>query len=939
MRFPIKRYKLIICGVFRKEIDALRKDIPPDVQLDEVWLEQGLHREPARLQTLIRQEIAAAEEADEPLDAILLGYGICSRGTLGISSRKYRLVVPRAHDCITLFLGSKERYMEEFSNAPGTYWFTPGFISGKLQPGMSEKYAGVYQQYEENFEEYRERYGEEELARFIIENQEQAWIKNYSRGAYVESGLPGGDKLREKACQFCGARDWKFDEVRGDLGLILDLISGNWDSERFLVLEPGETLVLGGIDEVIAARGEKTADSTAFRDDYERCWFYDSGFREIPSIEHAPSGGTDLVIGIDAGGTFTDAVAVSLKKHRVLASGKSPTTHHDLSIGVRNALLTLPETLRKTAGRLAISTTLATNAIVEEKGSRTGLILIGYDNDVAERVTIGSGDIRTIVPGKHDIYGIEIEKLDEKALIQAAEALIAKGMESLALSSYMATRNPEHEIRAFRILREHFAVPAVMGHELTDDIDSVRRAQTVLLNARLLPVITMLIDSIGKVVEELSMPAEVRLVTTEGMLMNASEAKEKPVRMILSGPAASVEGVRFLTGRESCVLADIGGTTTDIAVIEGGSARRTGRGSSVGKYTTSIHATDIRTLGLGGDSVIQWEHGQIQVGPRRAVPICVLASEHPAILSDLKRLKGFSGSDYGLVQPGTFYVMVRTPENHSGLTSREKMILDILQKGPVSEVELSRLLSYPYLSLLGTERLEELGIIRRSGLTPTDIMVLEGKVKKWKGRAAEIMLELFSERSGLSTGELVNRIWKEIHRLAAASVITEILSGGNEGRAFPGCDYCEGTFGNDDRIEVIYRLKNPLVGIGAPARFMLEGIESHLSCEVIIPQWGEVANAVGAAAGAGGMHIDLSIMPDGKGKFLLYSPEGMHVFRKLEEAKENALEIARESALEYARRMGYQKFGLSVRVHDRSAPSAFAGDIYIDTSVVAKMKY
>ncbi|MDP2982319.1 MAG: DUF1638 domain-containing protein [Candidatus Latescibacter sp.] len=909
------------------------------MQLEEVWLEQGLHREPARLQTLVRQEIAAAEEANEPLDAILLGYGICSRGTLGISSRKYPLVVPRAHDCITLFLGSKERYLEEFSNAPGTYWFTPGFISGKLQPGMSEKYAGVYQQYEEEYETYRERFGAEDLARFIIEHQEQAWIRNYSRGAYVESGLPGGNALREKALQFCEARNWKFEEVLGDLSLILDLVSGRWDSERFLVLEPGETLALGGIDEVIAAQGKREGETPVFRDDYEQCWFYDGEFRAIPSTEQAPSGGIDLVIGVDAGGTFTDAVAVSLSKHRVLASGKSPTTHHDLSIGIRNALLTLPETLRKTAGRLAISTTLATNAIVEEKGARTGLILIGYDEDVAGRVTVGSGDIKAAVTGKHDIYGLEIEPLDEESLVSLAGMMIEKGMEALALSSYMGTRNPGHEIRAFRILRERFAVPAAMGHELTDDIDSVRRAHTVLLNARLLPVITMLIDSIGAVVKELSMPAQVRLVTTEGMLMNASEAKEKPVRMILSGPAASVEGVRFLTGRESCVLADLGGTTTDIAVIEGGSAKSTGRGASVGRYTTSIHATDIRTLGLGGDSAVRWEHERVQVGPRRAVPMSVLASEHPHVLDTLARMQGFSGSDYALVQPGTFYVMVRTPDNPAGLTDRERKILGILENSPVSVIELARQLSYPYFSLLGTERLEELGIIRRSGLTPTDIMVAEGKVNKWNLRAAEIILELYTERSGLPRGELVRRIWSEIHRLAAASIITEILAGGVEDRSFPGCAYCGGTFGASDKIEVAYRLKTPLVGIGAPARLMLDGIESHLSAEVVIPQWGEVANAVGAASGAGGMHIDQHIIPDGKGRFLLYSPEGMHVFRKLDDAKETALRISRESALEYAGRMGYPQFSLSVRVRDRSAPSAFAGDIYIDTSVVAKMRY
>lgn len=188
----MKRYKLIVCGVFKKEIDSLRPRIPDTVRLEEVWLEQGLHREPDRLNVLIKREIAAAEEADEPLDAILLGYGICSHGTIGVSSTKYRIVMPRAHDCITLFLGSKERYLEEFSRAPGTYWFTPGFIGGGMQPGMSEKYAGVYHQYEEKYEEYRQRFGGDEPARFIIEHQEQAWIRNYSRGAYVAGGLPGG---------------------------------------------------------------------------------------------------------------------------------------------------------------------------------------------------------------------------------------------------------------------------------------------------------------------------------------------------------------------------------------------------------------------------------------------------------------------------------------------------------------------------------------------------------------------------------------------------------------------------------------------------------------------------------------------------------------------------------------------------------------------------
>jgi len=167
-----------------------------------------------------------------------------------------------------------------------------------------------------------------------------------------------------------------------------------------------------------------------------------------------------------------------------------------------------------------------------------------------------------------------------------------------------------------------------------------------------------------------------------------------------------------------------------------------------------------------------------------------------------------------------------------------------------------------------------------------------------------------------------------------------MLAGDGTGRqSFPGCGYCERTFGREGAVKVTYRLTRPLVGIGAPAGIMLEGLSSHLDADILVPEWGAVANAVGAAAGAGGMHIDLQIMPDGAGKFLLYSPEGMFTFRKLADAREEAVRIALESAESYAGRMGYNRFALDVRVRDRSAPSANSGDIYIDTSVVAEMRY
>jgi len=409
--------------------------------------------------------------------------------------------------------------------------------------------------------------------------------------------------------------------------------------------------------------------------------------------------------------------------------------------------------------------------------------------------------------------------------------------------------------------------------------------------------------------------------------------------MVMSGPAASVEGVRFLTNVDSCVLIDMGGTTTDIAVIEGGSARRTGRGTIVGRYKTSIHATDIRTIGLGGDSRIAWERGRVFVGPKRIIPMCVLAAEHGHIMERLESLRGYSGSDYGLVQPGTFYIIRRLPARQSFLSDRERFILNFLDEGPLSEVDLAHRLGYPYYSLLGLEHLERMGIIITCGLTPTDIMAFEGKLTMWDRSASACLLELYTERTGIPVDEFIERVHTEILRLASSALITEAISG-NGDLTFPGCRYCHDTFGTEGAVEVAYRLKPVLVGIGAPTRHMLNGMERFLETgKKIFPKWGEVANAVGAASGAGGMHIDMSIVPDGRGRFLLYSPEGKFTFRTLDDAKSEALRLSRECARTYTRQMGYKQFRLDIRVKDRSAPTAYAGELYIDTSIVSTLKY
>ncbi len=925
------RYLLIACGVLRREVAEVQRNLPSQVHLDEVWLEQGLHRDPKRLNRLVREALTAAETEERPYDAVLLGYGACSGGTLGIESGRYRIVLPRAHDCITLFLGSKERYLEEFSAAPGTYWYTPGFIDGAVQPGMSEKYAGIFHQYEDAFETYRDRFGDD-LARYVVEHNEQAWIRNYSRGAYVDSGLPGGDAVREKAKAFCAARNWLFAKVKGDLGLIRDLCAGNWGAERFLVLDPGESAAFGGIDDIVTVHAAEREETGVYGTFAWRYRFDGSGYRPADDGDPPPARTTDVVIGIDAGGTFTDAAVVSLADRTVLATAKAPTTPHDLAEGIRAVLERLPADHRRAAGRVAVSTTLATNSIVEDRGARTGLLLIGYPPETAALVRLGASDLKETVPGRHDIHGTEIEALDEAALLAAAGRLTARGVEAFAVSSYLAVRNPTHERRACAILMERWlGIPAVAGRDLTDDLDAVRRAGTVLLNARLLPVIRSLADSVEAVVRDLGIAADIRLVTTEGTLMNLDEARRSPVRMVLSGPAASVEGARFLADVEDCVVADIGGTTTDIAVIARGAARRSGRGSTVGGYRTSLRAVDLCTIGLGGDSRIGLRLGRIRVGPRRAVPLSVLARAHPGIATHLQTLAGLQGGDSGLVDPGIHYLLIYRSGN--SLTSRERAIVAALSEGPLSAVQLADRLAYPYLSLIGAERLEELGIVRTAGLTPTDLLVAEGRFDGGDPGTARLLIALHAARAGISEDAFREAVWDELHRKLAETLIGETLAEPGSDGSFPGCRFCARSIEGTPAIRVDYRLTAPLVAVGAPAPALMADLGRYLAAEMVFPQYHEVANAVGAAAGVGKTRIDMRIILDEHGRFVLYAPDGIALFRDLGAARGEARDHALRLAEAYARDMGYDAFTVDIVCRDSTAPSGYGGTVYLETAV------
>ena len=213
----------------------------PQVKLIEV-IEQGLHNTPDLLRIRLQETVARIED-NQDINAIVLVYGLCSRGIEGVSARRCPIAVARAHDCITLLLGSKERYAEYLRDHPGTYWYSAGWNRCHVPPGK-ERVEALRQRYVEQF-------GEED-ADYLME-MEQDWLRAYSQATFVDLGVAktDADALHTKECaDWLG---WGYDEQKGDPRLLCDLLAGRWDSERFLVLQPGETACFKVDDTILCA--------------------------------------------------------------------------------------------------------------------------------------------------------------------------------------------------------------------------------------------------------------------------------------------------------------------------------------------------------------------------------------------------------------------------------------------------------------------------------------------------------------------------------------------------------------------------------------------------------------------------------------------------------------------------------------------------------------
>ena len=569
-----------------------------------------------------------------------------------------------------------------------------------------------------------------------------------------------------------------------------------------------------------------------------------------------PNSTQPLALGIDAGGTYTDAVLVTCDGARVIAQAKALTTPHDLSIGIANALdmLSLPD--RQAIRSVSLATTLATNAIVEKRGGRVALLLIGYDRRMlAQFNLLGNLPVvdRLALKGRLNEQGQELEPLDESEVRSVLQQLRGR-VEALAVSGYFSVSNPIHEQQVMEMAVEVLAVPVVCGHELTSRLDAVKRAVTAALNARLLPILNTLLDALEACLHERGITAPLLMMGGEGRLLTSEEVRRRPVETILSGPAASVSMARLAHLSEGIVI-DMGGTTSDIAVLRNGSPGLSPDGALVGGWPTSVNAVDVRTCGLGGDSHIQLLSGRLKVGPRRACPVCLAAREHDEVLPHLRRLDALSRNTERSfpVSLTDFVVQVRSATGLQ-LNWQERAVLDQVKQGPVPLVDILDRMDGTHLHVQGIAQLEERGLVQQIGLTPTDLLHAQGRYDVWDAEAAVLATGILARQFGLDAGELCRQVEEQIVDQLAVEVMARLLKdqdveeggGGWDSyllrRALDGQD-------PDAPLQCRIGLRDPLIGLGAPAGAYLPRLAEKMNTTYVELPYAEVGVALGTVLG------------------------------------------------------------------------------------------
>ncbi|MFK7743850.1 MAG: hydantoinase/oxoprolinase N-terminal domain-containing protein [Roseobacter sp.] len=653
-----------------------------------------------------------------------------------------------------------------------------------------------------------------------------------------------------------------------------------------------------------------------------------------------------VLLGVDTGGTYTDAVLLR-DDREVLASAKSLTTRHDLAEGIGAAIQNVlaqtdvpPAEIRL----VSLSTTLATNALVEGQGGRVALIYIGFRERDLEAHGLREalkGDPVLMCAGGHDHAGSQIVALDKVALAQFLKEH-GSDVSAFAVASQFATRNPNHELAAAEMIADMTGRPVSASHQLSAKLNGPKRAMTALLNARLVGMIDGLIGRASDVLASLEIAAPLMVVRGDGALISAQQARERPIETILSGPAASLVGARWLTDTSDALVSDIGGTTTDVAVLRNGRPAIDPAGARVGPYRTMVEAVAMRTTGLGGDSrvdiVTEGLTGGVTLGPQRVLPVSLLAQNAPETVH--------AALDAALrsTVPGEHdarFVRAVAGQSREGLGPRETALLDRIGDAvqPLGAVLRARI---EYSAL---QRLVERGIVQLGGVTPSDASHVLGTLDSWDAGAAEKAMGLMARRrtgsgdvAAASAEHLARMIVAQLTKQTSLALLESAFAeeedpfGAAPAELAPHVLMQRGLDGYRGLVRIDAGLNVPVIGLGASAHTYYPAVGKRLHAIMVLPHHAGVANAIGAVVGRVMMRRSGTITAPSEGRYRVHFEAGPQDFTT-QDAAMHALETHLRSCVEADAIAADAADIECTTTRDITSVSAEARDIFVEATI------
>ncbi len=533
-------------------------------------------------------------------------------------------------------------------------------------------------------------------------------------------------------------------------------------------------------------------------------------------------------IGIDTGGTYTDAVLYDFTTQHIIATVKEPTTHHDVSIAVSAALKQLLSSAEVPAVEielLAVSTTLATNAIVEKKGAQVGLIVIGAVKHFKLPVVAN-----VFLKGGHTIIGQEDEPLDLEGLIDTLNQ-IKDQVDCYAVCAAMSMENPTHEQVAEKAVAMIDPKPVFCSYRLCEDAGMEARAATVSLHATLMPVMEHFLTGVHESMTEIGLECPMVIISGNSQAVGMDTALKKAAVTLASGPASAACFSAQHTD-DTALVVDVGGTTTDVCMVGSGKPILAEQGCKIKEWQTHIETVDMSTHGIGGDSMVICTPSQsLDILETRVQPLAMTPKSVPP--------------DTWLdCDPLSRYLVMASGRDDTG----DEILEFLLANGPTTPLMLKGKSGKTGIAL--EKHLEWLAYKNRITMvsfTPTDALHVQGKLDIGNRDHSLQGAERLAALTGMSRKALCQKVLD-----MTAEKIEKCIIKYAARKTWGDAATAVASQPENELIAITFSLKIPIIAIGAAARYFLPSVARRLGTEVIYPDNYEVGSAIGAIITAGG---------------------------------------------------------------------------------------